>query len=76
MDVTWIAIVASVCMAIGAAQIFIFAVKKNYFRNLEDAKYQMFWSDVEELLKSGHEEKKEGGDDDERAWSRHRQLPG
>lgn len=62
MEVTWIAIVASVCMAIGAALIFIFAVKKNYFRNLEDAKYQMFWSDVEELVESGH--KKSEAEDD------------
>ena len=45
MEVTWIAIIASVFMWIGAVLIFVFAVKKNYFRNLEDAKYQMFWSD-------------------------------
>ena len=67
MEVTWIAIIASVCMAIGAALIFIFAVKKNYFRNLEDAKYQMFWSDVEELVESGHGKKGERKDDDKKA---------
>ncbi len=37
---------------------FVFAVKRNYFRNLEDAKYQMFWSDVEELVESGKPKKK------------------
>lgn len=54
MEITWIAIIASVCMGIGAVLIFVFAVKKNYFHDLEDAKYQMFWSDVEELVESGN----------------------
>jgi formate/nitrite transporter FocA (FNT family) len=40
MELTWIAIIASVFMGIGAVLIFVFAVKRNYFRNLEDAKYQ------------------------------------
>ena len=62
MYLTWLAIIASVCMGIGAVLIFVFAVKRNYFRDLEDAKYQMFWSDVEELVESGtKEEKKHGG---------------
>jgi len=47
---TWIAIAASLLMAFGAACIFIFAVKKDYFRNLEDVKYHVFWSDLEELV--------------------------
>ena len=59
MDVTWIAILASVCMGIGAVLIFVFAVKRNYFRDLEDTKYQMFWSDVEELVVSGHKKDEE-----------------
>ena len=65
MAVTWLAIIASVCMGIGGVLIFVFAVKKNYFRDLEDAKYQMFWSDVEELVESGttKEEAKHGGKD-------------
>jgi len=67
MEVTWIAIIASVFMGIGAVLIFVFAVKRNYFRNLEDAKYQMFWSDVEELVESGNPENKENGDGDEEA---------
>ncbi len=50
MELTWIAILASLCMAIAAMCIFIFAVKKDYFHNLEDAKYQVFWSDLEELV--------------------------
>ncbi len=52
MEVTWIAILASLCMGIGAALVFVFAVKKNYFKNVEDAKYHVFWSDVEELVDS------------------------
>lgn len=32
-----------------SALIFIFAVKRDYFKDIEEAKYQVFWSDVEEL---------------------------
>ncbi|HTT22584.1 MAG TPA: hypothetical protein VMG82_26890 [Candidatus Sulfotelmatobacter sp.] len=53
MEFTWLTIIASLFMGIGAVLVFIFAVKKDYFRNLEDAKYQVFWSDVEELVDSG-----------------------
>jgi hypothetical protein len=65
MDLTWLTIIASLFMGTGGVLIFVFAVKRNYFRNLEDAKYQMFWSDVEELVESGrqHRDKKEDGDD-------------
>ena len=63
MEVTWIAIIASVCMGIGAVLIFVFAVKRNYFRNLEDAKYQMFWSDVDELVESGKKKESRNGDE-------------
>jgi len=59
MELTWISIIASICMGVGAVLVFIFAVKKNYFRNLEDAKYQVFWSDVEELIDSPQQEKKD-----------------
>jgi hypothetical protein len=48
MELTWIAAVASLLMALAAACVFIFAVKKDYFRNIEDAKYQVFWSDLED----------------------------
>lgn len=67
MELTWIAIIASVCMGIGAVLIFVFAVKRNYFRNLEDAKYQMFWSDVEELVDSAKTKEKENGNGNEDA---------
>jgi hypothetical protein len=48
MEVTWVAVLASLLMALAAVCVFIFAVKKDYFRNIEDAKYQVFWSDLEE----------------------------
>jgi len=64
MEVTWIAILASLCMGIGAVLVFVFAVKKNYFRNVEDAKYQVFWSDIEELVDSP-KPGEEGNDDEE-----------
>ena len=59
MELTWIAIIASLCMGIGAVLVFVFAVKKNYFRNLEEAKYHVFWSDVEELVDSPAKPKEE-----------------
>ena len=58
MELTWIAIIASICMGLGAVLVFVFAVKKDYFRNLEDAKYQVFWSDVEDLIDTPQQEKK------------------
>ena len=68
MEVTWIAILASLCMGIGAALVFVFAVKKNYFKDVENAKYHVFWSDVEELVDSprnrGEGEKQEEKEDD------------
>ena len=59
MELTWITIAASLFMGVGAVLVFVFAVKKNYFKNLEDAKYQVFWSDVEELVESPREKKDE-----------------
>ncbi len=59
MELTWIAIIASLCMGIGGVLVFVFAVKKNYFRNIEDSKYQVFWSDVEELVDGRKQEKKD-----------------
>jgi nitrogen fixation-related uncharacterized protein len=50
MELTWLAIAASLMMGLGAAAAFVFAVKKDYFRDLEEAKYQVFWSDLEELV--------------------------
>ena len=48
MELTWIAVLASLLMAAAAVCVFIYAVKKDYFRNIEDAKYQVFWSDLED----------------------------
>ena len=70
MELTWLAIIASLCMGIGAVLLFVFAVKKNYFRNLEDAKYQVFWSDVEELVESPQTEKQEEDEDEDSSESR------
>ena len=55
MELTWISIAASLLMGLGAAAVFIFAVKKDYFRDLEDSKYQVFWSDMEDLVDSPEE---------------------
>ncbi len=52
MSLTWIAIIASLLMGVGALLIFILAVKKDYFRDLEETKYQVFWSDIEDLVES------------------------
>ena len=52
MELTWVAIAASLLMGLGAACLFIFAVKRDYFRNIEDVKYQVFWSDLDESVDS------------------------
>lgn len=56
MTLTWIAIIASLLMGAGAAFIFVFAVKQDYFRDIEDTKYQVFWSDLEEMIVQIEEE--------------------
>ena len=61
MDVTWIAMAASLTMGLGAACLFIFAVRKNWFHNLEDAKYQVFWSDLQDLVDLSKETEEEDG---------------
>jgi hypothetical protein len=60
MELTWIALAASLMMGLGAAVVFIFAVKRDYFRNVEDAKYQVFWSDLEELVDNSKESNDNG----------------
>jgi nitrogen fixation-related uncharacterized protein len=57
MELTWLALGASLAMGLMAVCIFIFAVKKDYFRDIEDAKYQVFWSDLEKLVDSSREKK-------------------
>ena len=64
VDITWVAIIASLCMGIGAALMFIYAVKKNYFRDVEDAKYHVFWSDLEEMVNSQEHENGKDSDQD------------
>jgi hypothetical protein len=64
MELTWVAVAASLAMGLGAVCLFIFAVKKDYFRNIEDVKYQVFWSDLEELVDDDNKatkEKRNGG---------------
>lgn len=52
MELTWIAIAASLLMGGGALLIFIWAVKSRQFKSFEDVKYQVFWSDFQEPLKT------------------------
>ena len=47
MEMTWLTITASLAMGLAAAFGFVFAVKRDWFRDLEEAKYQVFWSDCE-----------------------------
>jgi len=61
MDLTWLAVAASLLMAAGTVCVFIYAVKKDYFKDIEDTKYQVFWSDLEELVdppKEGRDERR------------------
>ena len=61
MELTWVAVGASLLMGLAAACVFIFAVKKDYFRNIEDTKFQVFWSDLEELVDSSREKTNASG---------------
>jgi hypothetical protein len=58
MTLTWIAIIASLLMGSAGALIFIFAAKSDYFRDIEETKYQVFWSDIEELVNEVEEDKR------------------
>ena len=60
MELTWIALAASLLMGLGAVCIFVFAVKRDYFRDLEDTKYQVFWSDLEDLVDDPKEQEVHG----------------
>lgn len=60
MELTWIAIAASLLMGSGALLIFIWAVRHHQFRNFEDVKYQVFWSDQPNLQKAPPKEQKHG----------------
>jgi hypothetical protein len=59
-DTTWVAIAAAIIMGLSGVCLFIFAVKRDYFRDFEDAKYQVFWSDIDELIESSSPQQKEG----------------
>ena len=56
-DSTWIAIAAAIIMGLSGVCLFIFAVKSDHFRDFEDAKYQVFWSDIEATVeqKANHD---------------------
>jgi hypothetical protein len=47
MELTWVAILASLAMALAKACVFIFVVKRDYFRDIEETKYQVFWEEDE-----------------------------
>ena len=53
---TWVAIAASILMGLGGACLFVYAVKKDLFRDIEEAKYHVFWSDLEELVDRSQEQ--------------------
>lgn len=53
MELTWLTVLASMVMGFAAVLIFIFAVKNDYFDNIEDAKYQVFWSDLDQEERNG-----------------------
>ncbi len=57
MELTVIAMIASLCMGLGAVLLFIFAIQRRWFHNLEEAKYQVFWSDIEPLVNDSRKDK-------------------
>lgn len=59
LQLTWVALAASLMMGMAGACLFIWAVKKDYFTNLEEAKFHVFWSDLEELVDNSNTEELE-----------------
>lgn len=55
MELTWVTIAASLLMGLGAALFFVAAVKRGWFKDIEDAKYQVFWSDAKTKRQSKRE---------------------
>jgi hypothetical protein len=62
-ELTWVALAASLLMGLGGACLFIFAVKRDYFHNIEEAKYQVFWSDLEEMVDGSSREQTDESED-------------
>lgn len=60
MELTWVALAASLCMGLGAACVFVLAVKREYFKDLEDANYQGSWSDLHEMIDQPQELDEDG----------------
>ena len=54
MELTWLTVLASLALGLGAVCVFVFAIQRDYFHNLEDAKVQVFWSDLEEEERKGN----------------------
>ena len=59
VELTWVALAASLSMGLAGVCLFIYAVKKDFFRDIEETKYQVFWSDLDELVRSSMENKDE-----------------
>ena len=56
MELTWVTIAASLAMGLSAIFLFVFAVKRGWFKDIEDAKYQVFWAEPDqpkEMRKEG-----------------------
>ena len=60
MELTWIAIAASLLMGLGALLIFIWSVRSHQFKSFEDVKYQVFWSDRQENPQAPQKEQQHG----------------
>ena len=60
MELTWIAIAASLLMGGGALLIFIWSVRNHQFKSFEDVKYQVFWSDPQDPARTPDKEQQHG----------------
>ena len=60
LGVVWVFILASLLMGMPGVCLFIFAIKKDLFRDIEETKYQVFWSDLEEPSEYTTENKNNG----------------
>ena len=60
MELTWIAITASLLMGGGALLVFIWSVLSQQFKSFEEVKYQVFWSDTQDAARPSEKERQHG----------------
>lgn len=54
MEQTWIAIVGSLLMGVGAAFLLVYSVERNHFLDLDENNLGVSWRDANEMADTGN----------------------